>query len=570
MNPPRGSKRRGAIAKTTNLSESVLPETPDRVKGVSFSSSQKRDLKNQTDQEKLTDEQIQKYRSMLPHRYGYPWYPWAREFFESTNRQNFLCAANQISKSSTQIRKAIEWAVNPELWPKLWPETHRLGKQPRSFWYLYPSRTLTDTEVLDKWVPEFLPRDEMKEHPKYGWKFIKVGANIGGIAFNTGVNLYFKTYMQNAKVLQAGTVHAIFCDEELPIELYDELLMRLNATDGYFHMVFTATLNQIYWKQVIEGVGSDELLPEAFKQQVTMYDCTHYEDGSRGAYTEEKIELIKSRCQSETEVARRVYGKFVTEEGRKYAAFESSRHMVEPREFPVPPYWPVYSAVDVGSGGSKKNIGGTKKKAHPAAIVFVAVKPDYTKGVVFVGWRGDDQQTTSGDILNKWVELSAQVKPREIRQKFYDWQAKDFKIISDRLGVPFEAADKSHERGEDILNTLFRNDMLVIWKDEELQKLGTELQTLMKSTSKSNAIDDFCDALRYCVTKIPWNWEGIQTSKEEKPEKKLVNRELTSEELEIKERRRIVLGDERQEDGHEANWSDVEDEIEEWNELYSP
>lgn len=69
-----------------------------------------------------------KHRSLLPHKYGWKNYPWFNEFFEQNNRTAFLCAANQISKSSSQIRKVIALATERELWPKYF------RRQPRLFW----------------------------------------------------------------------------------------------------------------------------------------------------------------------------------------------------------------------------------------------------------------------------------------------------------------------------------------------------------------------------------------------------------------------------------------------------
>lgn len=54
-------------------------------------------LKKQEERLRLREERMAYVRG-LPHLHGWKWYKWAREFFESTNRQNFLCAANQISK----------------------------------------------------------------------------------------------------------------------------------------------------------------------------------------------------------------------------------------------------------------------------------------------------------------------------------------------------------------------------------------------------------------------------------------------------------------------------------------
>ena len=52
---------------------------------------------------------------------GIPFYAWQRSFFASTNKMVLLTAANQIGKSSIQIRKIIHWATIPDEWPKLWP-----------------------------------------------------------------------------------------------------------------------------------------------------------------------------------------------------------------------------------------------------------------------------------------------------------------------------------------------------------------------------------------------------------------------------------------------------------------
>jgi len=81
-------------------------------------------------------------KKALPHLYGFPWYTWAKKFFDSRNRKCLITAANQISKSSTQIRKVIHWATAVNLWPELWPD-----KTPRVFWYMYPSLEVATKEV---------------------------------------------------------------------------------------------------------------------------------------------------------------------------------------------------------------------------------------------------------------------------------------------------------------------------------------------------------------------------------------------------------------------------------------
>lgn len=475
----------------------------------------------------------------LPHLYGQKLYSWQRKFLESTARFNFLCAANQIGKSSIQIIRAIHWATEPSLWPKLW--RHR----PLQLWYLLPTREISTIELEKKWIPQYLPRGAMKDHPQYGWKHEYKNKFIWAIHFNTGVSIYFKTYATDVQHLQSGSVDAIFCDEELPAELYPELVMRLAGTWGYFHMVFTATMAQPFWFDVIERQGQkgERLTEDSLKIQVSMYDCLEFEDGTPSHWTPERIEKVKNSCQSDAEVKKRVYGRFVAAENRIYPSFSRDRNVKAPH--PLPPSWHVYAGVDIGSGG---------ESGHPASIVFVAVSPDFRQGRVFKGWRGDGVQTTASDILEKFIEMKGKMV---LSGQFYDWAAKDFETIAHRMGEPFQPADKSHERGEQILNVLFKNEMLAIYDSEELAGLVDEIGSLLHSVDKRKAKDDFTDALRYAVSKVPWAWDAIGGIPIQMP---TVDRVYTSDEM----RRGIP---ELEDTGMDAIF---EQEINEWAELYEP
>lgn len=489
----------------------------------------------------------------LPHLYGRKWYAWARAFYNSRNRMNLLCAANQISKSSTMIRRCVHHATDKKvwenLWPLIWPEQE--FTQPLS-WYLYPSGDVATAEFDNKWVKEFLPRNNYRLDPNFGWEEDKDKGVIKAIHWKNGAITNFKFHTQDVSNLQTATVHEVFADEELPVEMYDEIAFRLAATDGYFNMAFTATLNQVMWARAMEGRGGSELFPEAFKLQVSMYDCLQYDDGTQSPWTLEKIEDIKARCSSPSEVQRRVYGRFITEVGRKYGAFSPDRHFIKP--VPLGSNFIYYAAVDVGSGGQDN---------HPAAIMFLAVSTDYKRGYIFDGWRGDGVVTTSADILAKFKELRGNIK---FVQQRYDGHAKDFGTIAARQGEPFTRAEKSHEIGEDFINTLFKNDMLHIFDLPQLQCLGDEFQSLLKSTPKHKAVDDGIDACRYAITAVPWDFTAVKgfVSLEEKEETE-VPKALSQAEylaLEIEERRGTLKKSKSE------NWSDIEEDISYWNESY--
>lgn len=474
----------------------------------------------------------------LPYLYGYKFYNWSREFFESKNKQCFLVAGNQLGKSTSQIRKCIHWAINKEIWPELW------SQEPNQFWYLYPSQEMINFEFKLKWLG-LLPRGKYKDDPIYGWKELRDGRNTLGIQFNSGVHVIFKSYTKNVQHLQAGTCYAIWCDEELVDALYDELQMRLTATDGYFSMVFTATLGQEIWRKTMEPTeGEVENFPDAAKWHVSLYDSQHFEDGTPSQWTNERISQIKAKCKSHNEVLKRVYGRFVLTSGRKYPCFDASKHLKA--SHPIPHSWLVYSGVDIGSGGPS---------GHPSAIVFVAVRPDFQQGRIFMGWRGDSEITTSADVAMKYIELKERIK-NPITSQYYDWANKDFEITASRLGLAFQKADKSHEKGEGILNTLFKNDMLLIYETDQTCKLAQELATLNENTNKKKARDDFIDALRYATSSIPWDFSFITDPQEfdDSPEKP-----LTSQELEFQARRGMA---------NDEQTESIDDEFEYWNSYY--
>lgn len=506
----------------------------------------------------LTIEEIEELEGLvrlqesLPHLYGFPWYKWAKEFFDCRNRASFLVAANQCSKSSTQIRRMIDWATDTKKWKKLWPDLLP-GQKPNQFWYFYPTFDVWQTEFETKWEPDFLPRGEYKDDPTYGWKPVYEKNQIKKIEFNSGVTIYCKAYAQKIKDLQSGSCHAIGLDEECPVDFMPELQARLRATHGYLSAVFTATLGQEFWRRVMEpATKEEELYPDAFKRCVSLYDCMQYVDGSRTRWTEARIAQIIAECATEAEVQRRVFGRFVRTAGLKYESFDLQKNMMTAEV--IPKSWGIFCGVDPGSGG---------QSGHPAAIVFIAVRPDYREGWVFKGWRGDGIPTANPDILDKFRELKGDMMTMG---QVYDYKDKDFFLVAQSQGESFSAANKSREEGAGLLNSLFKNGMLKIFRnDPELGKLASELMSLSNDVDKRKAIDDMIDATRYTAMSIPWDFSHVvgevnlhrfkADDEDVRSEKQMADDEL------LKSRRDFLL---RSSGKVDDSWSD---DIEYWNEL---
>lgn len=464
-----------------------------------------------------------------------------------TGEGSFLAGRNFVvtHNSSTQIRKAIHWATEPSLWKELWPI------KPITFWYLYPSLKVWDLEVRKKWVPEFLPREEFKDDPQYGYK-LERGSNglIQAIAFNSGVSIIGKSYLSDLDLLQTGTVWYLAFDEEMPVELWPELQMRVAATDGYISGVFTPTLSQQFWYEVMEVKGHKEKLREAHKITASLYDCLKYEDGSKSPWTRERINKIKNTLPTEDEIQRRVHGKFIINKTfLKYPSFSQDKNYGGGG--PVPKDWVWYVGIDSGSGGTGRN--------HPAAIAWVAVSPDYKRGRVVEVWhgtpenvRGESKDTTAADVLRQYLDMRGD---RDVVLASYDHNDRDMGIIGERDGIALEKADKRHDFGEGLLNTLFKNQLLSIDKVPENFPLVDEFLTLRRDTPKNAAVDDCIDSVRYAVTKIPWDLTEITGNKEIIIERRIPT---TAE----------MVADRRLSFAKDDELTTIDQQIEELNELY--
>lgn len=496
------------------------------------------ELKKLAEQNLKLKEELQ-LREGLPHLYGQKFYGWQRTFFESTNRLNILTAGNQSGKSSVSIRKCIHWATEKDLWPTLWTTP------PKQMWYLYPDYGTATREFETKWVPQFLPRGEYQKHWKYGWTAEFDKKEIKAIRFNSGVNLYFLAYAQMAKMLQASTVHAVFCDEEIPSSMFSELRFRLMAVRGHFHAAFTATLGQEFWRAILEERGEDEIFPDALKLQIDIErDCRQFEDGSLSHWTDEAVREAIAACPTEAEVLRRIRGRFVMAEGRRYPSFNRAKN-VKPALAPPLPDWLIYAGVDLGSGTDR---------GHPSAITFVAVRPDFKFARVFRHWNGKGQMTTAADVFQKFLELRGSLR---CVSQCYDYSARDFGTIAQRAGEAFIQAKKDRELGDNILNSLFKNEMLVIDEIDENQQLIREVERANDRDRKTTALDDSVDSARYACAPIPFDWSGLN------PELNLPVPEKPIE-TEIEQRMRFARGNEQtQELGMNVL---VEDEISFWQE----
>ncbi len=415
---------------------------------------------------------------------------------------SYLASENYIvtHNSTSNALKCVTWATSPDLWPSLW------DSKPLSFWYMYPDAKTATSEITTKWVNEFLPRGEYKDHPVYGWRFRRQQGHITSIEFNSGVTIFIKYYSMGATALQGASLYALFADEEIPWELVGEIRLRLIAKGGYFHLVCTPTLGQQEWARTIEPeyVGTKEELFKSgeidiLKMRVSMYDCQNYADGTPSHITLNRIKQIEATLD-EREIQVRVYGRFMMENGLKYQNFDENYNVTEYHPLSNDK-WNYFCGIDWGGGG----------KSHESGIVVVAVNREYTIARVVYAWISKGEKTTCGDVID--IYRRTILSRFRITRCFYDFSAKDLGTIAERAGLPMEKAEKSHDIGVPLLNTLFKTGALKIMHDwnntGDTQKLISELKHLLADTKKRNADDTLADSLRYALSKLRFSIDEI-------------------------------------------------------------
>lgn len=302
------------------------------------------------------------------------------------------------------------------------------------------------------------------------------------------------------------------CDEEVPITHIPELQMRTRATDGFMFFVFTPTIGQRFWTDVVE---TRTIWPKARVWQPSLYDCMHYVDGSASHWTPEKVKNASDECISEVERQRRIFGKVLPTDvsGLQFASFNTLKNCRNAS--PIPNDWLVYAGIDYGSGASSA--------AHLSAITFLAVNPDRTAGRIVRLWRGDKTSTTAEDVVNKFEEMCQGMPSHQIQSAFYDFSARDIGTIAQRRGLPFLQANKGRDHGKSFINSLFKSGCLTldVWSEDmkvpdlnpthlETFKVITEIEQLRENANKTTAKDDAIDSMRYAVSAISWAWEDIR------------------------------------------------------------
>jgi phage terminase large subunit-like protein len=156
---------------------------------------------------------------------------------------------------------------------------------------------------------------------------IKVQHVSGGVSL-----IGLKSYLAGREAFQGETLDWAWCDEESPIDVYTEILTRLNVGNGPIWLTETPLLG------VSEVVRRflHEKSPDRFVQMMTIEDVDHFS-------AEEKQRIIASYPKHELEA--RTKGIPILGSGRIFPV-EEVKIVCEHRDFPS--HWPRIGGMDFG------------------------------------------------------------------------------------------------------------------------------------------------------------------------------------------------------------------------------
>lgn len=305
-------------------------------------------------------------------RYYKP-YPKQAEFHAAGGnpsvRERLLMAANQVGKTAAA---AAEYAMHltgryPEGWRgKRYPYAIRMLAGSESADLVrkgVQTLLLGPAKLKDQWGTGFIPYDALRAtSPWPGVSDTVRSITVRHVSGEDSV-LELLSYDQGRTKWQADTVHEVWFDEEPPLDLYSEGLVRTQATHGGVTLTFTPLLgiSSVVKRFLVEKLGGTSVT------SMTIYDALHYTP-------EEREAILAGYPEHERET--RGMGVPMAGAGRVFSYAESG---VKIEPFLIPAHWPRLVALDFGWG-------------HPAAAVWLAYDEATDTVYVYDCWRAS--QTT--------------------------------------------------------------------------------------------------------------------------------------------------------------------------------
>lgn len=273
-------------------------------------------------------------------------------------RQQWIRAGNQSGKSATCAR-IVSWVIS---------DTHPTWKRPAD-WGDEPLLVLvagrTGKQIEDSLLPKirgFLEAGSYKE--------VRIGNIIQRLELTNGNRIVFQS-LENPTTarerLQSYVAHLVWVDELPPtIDIVRELLIRVQARDGYFLASFTPTVVNIEIQRYVDSLRE----PEGKVYRFHMLENPLYADEER------KSQLISRYAHLPEHIREAIFrGEWLSPDDQVYY-FDWDRMVAMPEG-----YSPLWRHVESVDPALKSALGLTVWAENPETGIWYCILSEYIRGI---------------------------------------------------------------------------------------------------------------------------------------------------------------------------------------------
>ena len=252
-------------------------------------------------------------------------------FHRCLKRNRWVFGGNRSGKTECGAVEAVWWArgIHP----------FRENRKEVSGWVVSPTfevqREVSQSKILSylrpEWIVDVVMQSGRKSSPEGGViDYITIKNVFGGIS-----KIGFKSADQGREKFQGASLDFVWFDEEPPLDVYQECLMRVMDRKGEIWGTMTPLKGRTWvYDEIYMNKRNN---PEVWSVTMEWADNPYLDP--------EEIELLTNAFDKESVESRR-YGKFGDEGGLVYPEFDESVHVVDP--FPIPPEWQDNISIDPG------------------------------------------------------------------------------------------------------------------------------------------------------------------------------------------------------------------------------
>lgn len=412
-------------------------------------------------------------------------YPHWMEFFAAgrTHKERMALCANQVGKTTAGLYElTLHLTGNyPEWW-----QGHRFDAG-NDWWVCGVSQKDVKSILQDRLLGKvgdfgsgFIPKnaldfDSLKDAKKADVPIsvFRVKHKAGGFSTVT-----FKSYEQGRESYQGAPGISVLMDEEPPLDVYIEALMRTVA--GHGRMILTFTPLKGISKTVKNFLGDADILTPSGALNESRYLIRASWDDAPHLSEENKQALIRAMPPHQRDA--RIAGIPTLGVGAIYPVSETTV-FIDP--FKIPDYWPRCFGMDVGWRNT--------------AVVWGAIDPD--SGIVYIYSEFLGQEQTPpvnaasirarGEWIPGAIDPAARGRGQDDGQRLFE--------TYEQLGLKIVKADNAVETGLFTVFTLLQEGRLKIFNT----CTGTLAEYREYHRNEKGQIvkdfDHYLDAMRYLV-----------------------------------------------------------------------